>query len=44
MLVLTTSGRGVTVGPDVRIVVLGIKGRQVELGIERRPMFLSPSR
>lgn len=35
MLVLTRRrGEGITVGPDVRIVVLGIKGGQVRLGIE----------
>jgi carbon storage regulator len=33
MLVLTRRrGEGVTIGPDVRIVVLGIKGGQVRLG------------
>ena len=30
-------GEGVTIGPDVRIVVLGIKGGQVRLGIEAPP-------
>ena len=35
MLVLTRKkGEGVTIGPDIRIVVLGIKGGQVRLGIE----------
>ncbi|MEW6246963.1 MAG: carbon storage regulator CsrA [Nitrospirota bacterium] len=35
MLVLTRKkGEGVTVGPDIRIVVLGVKGGQVRLGIE----------
>ncbi len=35
MLVLTRRrGEGVTIGPNVRIVVLGIKGGQVRLGIE----------
>ena len=38
MLVLTRRrGEGVTIGPDVRIVVLGIKGGQVRLGIEAPP-------
>ena len=44
MLVLTRRrGEGVTIGPDVRIVVLGIKGGQVRLGIEAPPNA-SPSR
>ncbi len=35
MLVLTRRrGEGVTIGSDIRIVVLGIKGGQVRLGIE----------
>lgn len=35
MLVLTRRrGEGVVIGPDVRIVVLGIKNGQVRLGIE----------
>ena len=35
MLVLSRRrGEGVTIGPNVRIVVLGIKGGQVRLGIE----------
>ena len=35
MLVVTRRrGEGVTIGPDVRIVVLGIKNGQVRLGIE----------
>jgi len=35
MLVLTRKkGEGVTIGPDIRIVILGIKGGQVRLGIE----------
>lgn len=35
MLVLTRKrGEGITVGTDVRIVVLGVKGGQVRLGIE----------
>ena len=38
MLVLSRRrGEGVTIGPDVRIVVLGIKGGQVRLGIEAPP-------
>jgi carbon storage regulator len=35
MLVLTRRrGEGVTIGPDIRIVVLGMRGGQVKLGIE----------
>ena len=35
MLVLTRRrGEGVTIGPTIRIVVLGIKGGQIRLGIE----------
>lgn len=35
MLVLTRrQGEGVTIGPDIRVVVLGMKGGQVRLGIE----------
>ncbi len=35
MLVLTRRrGEGVTIGPDIRVVVLGVKGGQVRLGIE----------
>lgn len=35
MLVLTRKrGEGITVGHEVRIVVLGVKGGQVRLGIE----------
>ena len=35
MLVLTRRrGEGVTIGPDIRIIVLGMKGGQVRLGIE----------
>ena len=35
MLVLTRRlGEGVTIGQEVRVVVLGIKGNQVRLGIE----------
>jgi carbon storage regulator len=35
MLVLTRRrGEGVTIGPDIRIVVLSTKGGQVKLGIE----------
>ncbi|HEX2055468.1 MAG TPA: carbon storage regulator CsrA [Nitrospiraceae bacterium] len=35
MLVLTRRrGEGVTIGPDIRIVVLGTRGGQVKLGIE----------
>ena len=35
MLVLTRKrGEGVAIGPDIRIVVLGIKNGQVRLGIE----------
>ncbi|HWF62821.1 MAG TPA: carbon storage regulator CsrA [Nitrospira sp.] len=35
MLVLTRrSGEGVTIGPDIRVVVLGVKSGQVRLGIE----------
>ena len=38
MLVLSRRrGEGVTIGPDVRVVVLGIKGGQVRLGIEAPP-------
>ena len=38
MLVLSRRrGEGVTIGPDIRIVVLGIKGGQVRLGIEAPP-------
>ena len=35
MLVLTRRrGEGVAIGPDIRIVVLGIKNGQVRLGVE----------
>ncbi|HHI96342.1 MAG TPA: carbon storage regulator [Thermodesulfatator atlanticus] len=35
MLVLTRKiGESITIGPDIKIVVLEIKGRQVKLGIE----------
>jgi carbon storage regulator len=35
MLVLTRRrGEGLAIGPDIRIVVLGMKGGQVKLGIE----------
>lgn len=35
MLVLTRRrGEGVTIGPDIRVIVLGMKGGQVRLGIE----------
>lgn len=35
MLVLTRRrGEGVTIGPNIRVVVLGMKGGQVRLGIE----------
>ena len=35
MLVLTRRrGEGVTIGPDIRVVVLGSSGGQVRLGIE----------
>ena len=35
MLVLTRRrGEGVTIGPDIRIVVLGIQNGQVRLGVE----------
>ncbi len=35
MLVLTRRrGEGVTIGPDIRVTVLGVKGGQVRLGIE----------
>jgi carbon storage regulator len=35
MLVLTRRrGEGVTIGLDIRVVVLGVKGGQVRLGIE----------
>jgi carbon storage regulator len=38
MLVLTRRrGEGVTIGPDIRIVVLQTKGGQVKLGIEAPP-------
>lgn len=38
MLVLTRRrGEGVTIGPDIRIVVLGMRGGQVKLGIEAPP-------
>jgi carbon storage regulator len=38
MLVLTRRrGEGVTIGPSIRIVVLGIKGGQIRLGIEAPP-------
>ncbi len=34
MLVLTRRrGEGLTIGPDIRVVVLGVKGGQVRLGI-----------
>ena len=35
MLVLTRRrGEGVTIGPDIRVVILSTKGGQVRLGIE----------
>ena len=35
MLVLSRRcGEGVTIGPDIRVVVLGVKSGQVRLGIE----------
>ena len=35
MLVLTRRrGEGVTIGPHIRVIVLGVKGGQVRLGIE----------
>ncbi|WP_447977046.1 carbon storage regulator CsrA [Candidatus Nitrospira bockiana] len=35
MLVLSRkSGEGITIGPDIRVVVVEIKGGQVRLGIE----------
>jgi len=35
MLVLTRRrGEGVTIGPDIRVIVLGMKAGQVRLGIE----------
>ncbi|MEQ1679395.1 MAG: carbon storage regulator CsrA [Nitrospira sp.] len=35
MLVLTRRrGEGVTIGPDIRVIILGVKGGQVRLGIE----------
>ncbi|MEO5955495.1 MAG: carbon storage regulator CsrA [Nitrospiraceae bacterium] len=38
MLVLTRRrGEGVTIGPAIRVVVLGIKGGQIRLGIEAPP-------
>ena len=38
MLVLSRRcGEGVTIGPDIRVVVLGVKGGQVRLGIEAPP-------
>lgn len=38
MLVLTRRrGEGVTIGPDIRVVVLGLKSGQVRLGIEAPP-------
>lgn len=38
MLVLTRRrGESVTIGPDIRVVVLGVKNGQVRLGIEAPP-------
>jgi carbon storage regulator len=38
MLVLTRRrGESVTIGPDIRVVVLGLKSGQVRLGIEAPP-------
>ncbi|HWR84289.1 MAG TPA: carbon storage regulator CsrA [Candidatus Deferrimicrobium sp.] len=35
MLVLTRRrGEGVTIGPTIRVIVLGIKGGQIRLGVE----------
>ena len=35
MLVLTRRrGEGITIGPAIRVVVLGIKGGQIRLGVE----------
>ena len=45
MLVLTRRrGEGVTIGPDIRIVVLQTKGGQVKLGIEAPPAAASVRR
>ena len=39
MLVLSRRcGESVTIGPDIRVVVLGIKSSQVRLGIEAPPV------
>jgi carbon storage regulator len=39
MLVLSRRcGESVTIGPDIRVVVLGIKSGQVRLGIEAPPV------
>lgn len=39
MLVLTRRrGESVTIGPDIRVVVLGMKSGQVRLGIEAPPV------
>ncbi|MFN3680712.1 MAG: carbon storage regulator CsrA [Nitrospira sp.] len=38
MLVLTRRrGEGVTIGPDIRVIVLGMRDGQVRLGIEAPP-------
>lgn len=38
MLVLTRRrGEGVALGPDIRVVILDVKGGQVRLGIEASP-------
>ena len=38
MLVLTRRcGESVTIGPDIRVVVLGVRSGQVRLGIEAPP-------
>ena len=38
MLVLSRRcGESVTIGPDIRVVVVGVKGGQVRLGIEAPP-------
>ncbi len=40
MLVLSRRrGESVTIGPDIRVVVLGVKSGHVRLGIEAPPAF-----
>lgn len=38
MLILTRKlGEGITIGDNMKVIVLGIRGRQVRLGVEAPP-------